>query len=130
MVVAENRDLPAAHHAGASKLCIVDRVGLDVTVSVSEVNPEDSQVVDMVQVFADALLCVTVGIDTLENEVTSRSTVELPDCMASQGELAFIPLDVDTLILDVEVMFARVIEKVTSVSGVKEGHRTSAIVGT
>lgn len=81
---------------------------------------EDSEVVYVIQVFTDGLLCVTVGIDTLEDKVTSGSAIEFADCMSGQGELTLIPLDCNALVIDIEIMLARIIVKVSSVSGVKE----------
>jgi hypothetical protein len=122
-------DLPTAHHAGPGKESVVDRVGLDVAVAVLEHNLDDNQVVDVVQVFPNALLCVSVGVDSLEDEVTRRSTADLANGMACQGILALIPLDADPLVLDVEVMLAHVIEEVTGIGGVKERHGNSPVMG-
>lgn len=76
-------DVPSAHHACASKKCVVDRVGLDVTVVAYELDLDDDQVVDVVQVFADALFRVSSLIDAPDDQVTGRATVDLADGMSS-----------------------------------------------
>ena len=50
--------LQSAHHAGPCVDRIVDRIEADVTISADKVHSYHDQIVDVIQVFPDCLLCV------------------------------------------------------------------------
>jgi len=62
-----------------------------VAVAVNELYLDDDQVVDMVQVLADALLRVTGG-DAPDEQITGCPSTDLADSMSGQGELSLVPL--------------------------------------
>ena len=74
---------PPAHHARPRKQCVVKRVGLDVAVGADELNLDDDEIVDVVEVLADGLLRMPGAVDTLDDEVAGRSSVDLTDGVAS-----------------------------------------------
>lgn len=88
----------SAHHAGAGKHGVIDRIGADEAIVLDEFHLDDSKVVNMLEIITNTLLSV-VGATTPDNHVAGDSMGNLLCQMRTEFKLSVSPLDADLLLI-------------------------------